>query len=104
MVDDENPQSGLGAEKIQSVVNDAIDFLSGRLRNSIEEKGRPLSYDEIHNIIDNFKKEPHQAVISYYHVAWEECAEAYEILSWEKDRTHPMERLLVKHFSELRAP
>lgn len=104
MADDENPQSGLGAEKIQSVVNDAIDFLSGRLRNSIEEKGQPLSYDEIHEIIDNFKREPHQAVISYYHAAWEECAAAYEILSWEKERTHPMERLLVKHFSELLAP
>ena len=35
MADDKNPQSGLGSEKIQSVVNDAIDFLSGRLRNSI---------------------------------------------------------------------
>ena len=65
MADDKNPQSGLGSEKIQSVVNDAIDFLSGRLRNSIEEKGRPLSYDEIHEIVDNFKKEPHQAVISF---------------------------------------
>ena len=104
MADDENPQSGLGAGKIQSVVNEAIDFLSGRLRNAIEEKGGPLSYEEIREIADSFKSDPHQAVISYYHTAWEECGAAFEILSWEKERTHPMERLLVKHFAELLAP
>ncbi len=104
MADDENPQSGLGAGKIQSVVNEAVDFLSGQLRNATEDRGRPLSYEEIREIVDNFKSDPHQAVISYYHTAWEECGAAFEILSWEKERTHPMERLLVKHFVELLAP
>ena len=104
MADDENPQSGLGTGKIQSVVNEAIDFLSGQLRNAIEDKGGPLSYEEIREIIDAFKSNPHQAVVSYYHTAWEECGGAFEILSWEKERTHPMERLLVKHFVDLLAP
>ena len=84
MADDENPQSGLGTGKIQSVVNEAIDFLSGQLRNAIEDKGGPLSYEEIREIIDAFKSNPHQAVVSYYHTAWEECGGAFEILSWEK--------------------
>lgn len=94
-----------GPDMIQKVIEDSIDMLFEHLRQSAQEKpNNRLTFAEIRAEVAAFKAQPSDALTAFCHDTWARCVQAVEAEKWEKDRTRPLERLVMNNFAHLLPP
>lgn len=94
-----------GQDMIQRVVEDGIDMLFEHLRQSAQDKpNKRLTFAEIKDEVAAFKAQPSEALNRFYRETWKRCVDAVESEKWEKDRTRPLERLVMNNFAHLLPP
>jgi len=94
-----------GPAMIQRVVEDGIDMLFEHLRQSAQDKpNKRLTFAEIKDEVAAFKAQPSDALTALCQETWKQCVNAVESEKWEKDRTRPLERLVMNNFAHLLPP
>jgi hypothetical protein len=94
-----------GPDMIQKVIEDSIDMLFEHLRQSVQEKpNNRLTFAEIKAEVAVFKAQPSDALTAFCRDTWAQCIQAVESERWEKDRTRPLERLVMNNFAHLLPP
>lgn len=94
-----------GPGTIKRITDESIDLLLEYLR--AQAKGKPdgaLTFAEIHAEIAAFKAAPGDAMAKLYRDGWDECMNAAKALNWERERTPPLERLMLNNFAHLLPP
>lgn len=94
-----------GPDMIQRVVEDGIDMLFEHLRQTAQNKpDKRLTFAEIKAEVAAFKAEPSDTLTAFYRETWKQCVQAVDSEKWEKDRTRPLERLVMNNFAHLLPP
>lgn len=94
-----------GPDLIQKVIEDSIDMLFEHLRQSAQEKSNNrLTFAEIKAEVAAFKAQPSDDLTAFCRETWRQCVKAVDSEKWEKDRTRPLERLVMNNFAHLLPP
>lgn len=94
-----------GPDLIQKVIEDSIDMLFEHLRQSAQDKSnKRLTFAEIKAEVAAFKAQPSDALTAFCQETWRQCVKTVDSEKWEKDRTRPLERLVMDNFAHLLPP
>ena len=94
-----------GPEMIKHITDETIDLVLEHLRT--QAKGKPdgaLTFAEIHAEIAAYKASPGDGMARLHRDGWDQCMNAAKALHWERERTPPLERLMLNNFAHLLPP
>ena len=94
-----------GPDMIERVIEDGIDKFIEHLRDTVQdEPNKRLTVADIEAATAAYRAQPSEARTAFYREAWKRCVQTVDAEKWEKDRTRPLERLVMNNFAHLLPP